>query len=332
MAAIDQFTRRVIVAVSIVALFYIGWQLDIVFMLLFGGLILATALRALADLLSRVVPLGERGALAAVVIGIVALLALLAWLTGGLVATQFAELRATLPRALAAAREWLQSAALGPTVLELLESTKEDGVPWARVVGVTTAAVGGIVNTVLVAAIGLYLAASPNLYVRGTLRLFPDDHRKPVQAALIAVGESLRRWLVGQSLSMALIGTLTAVGLYLLDVPLAFTLGLIAGLLAFVPFFGPIAFGVLAVVLTFTQGPQQALYVAILCFAIQQIEGYIFMPLIQRWAVALPPVLGLISVVIFGLLFGLMGVLFATPLMVALMTLVDELYVKKQRA
>lgn len=71
-----------------------------------------------------------------------------------------------------------------------------------------------------------------------------------------------------------LIGILTAVGLFLLDVPLALTLGLIAGLLAFVPFFGPIAFGVLAVVLTFTQGPQQALYVALLCFAIQQIDGY----------------------------------------------------------
>lgn len=110
--------------------------------------------------------------------------------------------------------------------------------------------------------------------------------------------------------------------------PLALSLGLIAGLFAFVPFFGPIASGILAVVLAFTQGPQQALYVGVLCFGIQQIESFVLMPLIQRRTVALPPALGLVSVVIFGLLFGVMGILFATPLMVVLMILVQKLYVE----
>ena len=148
----------------------------------------------------------------------------------------------------------------------------------------------------------------------------------------LPASQGLNRWLFGQMLSMAAIGTFTALGLHLLDIPLALSVGLIAGLLAFVPFFGPIASGILAVVLAFTQGPQQALYVGILCFGIQQIERFVLMPLIQRWTVSLPPALGLLSVVIFGLLFGVMGVVFATPLMVVLMILIKKLYVENDES
>jgi predicted PurR-regulated permease PerM len=162
------------------------------------------------------------------------------------------------------------------------------------------------------------------MYYQGLLRLVPTNARTRVKVALSSAGQGLQRWLFGQMLSMTAIATLTALSLYLLDMPLAMSVGLIAGLFAFVPFFGPIASGILAVVLAFTQGPQQALYVGILCLGIQQIESFVLMPLIRRWTVSLPPALGLLSVVIFGLLFGLMGVVFATPLTVALMILVSE--------
>jgi predicted PurR-regulated permease PerM len=79
----------------------------------------------------------------------------------------------------------------------------------------------------------------------------------------------------------------------------------------------------------FTQGPQEALYVALLYLAINQIEGNVIMPVVQKWAVALPPALGILSVVAFGLLFGIPGVLFAVPLMVVVITLVQKLYVEQ---
>jgi predicted PurR-regulated permease PerM len=188
-------------------------------------------------------------------------------------------------------------------------------------------AVGGVANAVLMIVLGLCLAASPGMYYRGTLQLVPKDARPSVDVALSATGQGLERWLFGQMISMAAIGTLTAIGLTPLGMPLALSLGLIAGLLAFVPFFGPIASGLLAIVLAFTQGPQQALYVALLCVAIQQIEGFVLMPLIPKWTVSLPPALGLLSVVVFGLLFGLSGAIFATPLMVVLMIVVQKLYI-----
>jgi predicted PurR-regulated permease PerM len=125
---------------------------------------------------------------------------------------------------------------------------------------------------------------------------------------------------------MATIGVMTMIGFYLLGVPLALSLGLIAGVTEFVPFFGPIAFGIFAVLFAFTQGPTQALYVGLLCFAIQQFEGYVLQPLIQRWAVALPPALLVLSVVIFALLFGFIGAVLATPLMTVVMIMVRKLY------
>jgi predicted PurR-regulated permease PerM len=146
---------------------------------------------------------------------------------------------------------------------------------------------------------------------------------------LQAAGHGLSRWLLGQGLSMLAIGTLTAVGLGLMGMPMALGLGVIAGLFAFVPFFGAVTSGALVVLLAFAEGPDKALQAALLMLAVQQIEEFVLLPFIQRWAVRLPPVLGLIAAVIFALLFGPAGVLVATPLMVMVMILVQRLYVHR---
>jgi hypothetical protein len=121
---------------------------------------------------------------------------------------------------------------------------------------------------------------------------------------------------------------LTASGLALIGMPLALPLGIIAGVLEFVPFFGTIGASALIVLLAFTQGEAQALYAALVCLAVQQFEGYVIQPFVQRWAIALPPALGLIAVVVFGVALGPLGVVFAVPLMVVIMLLVQRLYVE----
>jgi predicted PurR-regulated permease PerM len=135
--------------------------------------------------------------------------------------------------------------------------------------------------------------------------------------------------MLGQVVLMVVVGTITAIGLALLGMPMALVLGLLAGLLEFVPFFGPVVAGVLAVLVAFPQGPQMALYVALLVASIQQIENHLLVPLVQRWAVELPPVLSLGAVLVFGTLFGMAGVVFGTPLMVLAMVLVQKLYVEQ---
>jgi len=326
----DPFTRRAIVVVAVAASAFIVWELRGVLPLLFAAILLAIAVRALADALARVTPLPSSVAIAAVCIGLLALLGAIFWLVGARVAGQLAGLVDALPRALVGVRNWLSSTPFASLLAGTWQSIVQNGVPWPRVAGAATVATGAFLNTILVVAIGLYLAGNPALYVRGTLRLLPPAYRERVGSTMSEAGRALRRWLLAQIFAMTTIGAMTTVGLYLLDVPLALSLGLVAGLTEFVPFFGPIAFGIFAVLFAFTVSPTTALYVALLCFAIQQFEGNVLQPVVQRWAVSLPPALAVISVVIFGLLFGILGAIFATPLMTVVMIFVERLYERRE--
>lgn len=328
-SSLRSYTTRVLIAVSIVALVFLAWRLLDVFMLLFGGIVLAAVLRSLAEFVQRHLKLAPQLALAGVVVLLLVVLVLGTWLIGDRAAEQLQGLRQALPRAIDATAGWLSTNAVGQTLIELWENAKSDGTALSRMAtsfaGMTLNALSG---ALLIPVIGIYLAADPALYRRGLLRLVPLEERERVADALAATGHGLSRWLLGQAISMLVIGSLTALGLALLGMPLAIALGVITGLLGFVPFFGAITAGVLSVLLAFTQGPAQALYVALMFVGIQQFEELVLLPFIQRWAVRLPPVLGVVAAVIFGILFGPIGVLFATPLMVVVMILVQRLYVQ----
>lgn len=320
--------RRVFAGVAVVALALLVWRLADVFLLLFGGIIAAAALRALAAPFERYLHLSPRLALAAGVVLALVVLAGGGWLAGDRLAEQLGNLRERLPEAQAALTRWLNDTPLGRWVQGIWEATTDGAVPWAHVASMATLTLGALGSVLLVAIIGIYLAADPGQYRRGLLRVVSPEYRNDLDAALAASGHALSRWLLGQGISMLFVGTSTAIGLAMLGVPLALSLGVIGGLLAFVPFFGPILSGLLAVLIGFLEGPTQALYVALLCVAIQQIEGSVLMPLVQRWAVALPPVLGIAAGVAFGVLFGIVGLILATPLMVVTMVLVRKLYVE----
>jgi predicted PurR-regulated permease PerM len=323
------FARRALVVAGIVALAILAWRLADVFVLTFGAILLATALRALSDPLDRYTPLTGRWSLAVVVILLVAGSILAGWTVGEQVALQLRELSDLLPDALARVRAWLERSALGPALMDLARGSAEGArgavSGLARFASTT---LGAVANTVLIVFLALYLAADPGLYRRGLIRLVPHAGRERAAQALDAAGSALKKWLLGQLVAMVIVGLITGVGLWLLGIPLALSLGLIAGVLEFVPFVGPILSAIPAVLVALTQGGMAPLYVVLLYLAVQQIEGSVLMPLIQRWAVALPPALGLIGVVVFGLLFGVLGVLFATPLMVVVMVLTQKLYVE----
>jgi len=127
---------------------------------------------------------------------------------------------------------------------------------------------------------------------------------------------------------MLINGSLTTAGLWLLGVPLAVSLGMLAGLLNFVPNFGPWIAAIPAVLIGFLQGPQQALNVALLYLVLQTIDGYVLTPLIDRRSVELPPVLTITAQVLLGLAFGFIGLLLASPLAAVVMILVKMVYVE----
>lgn len=326
--ASDRTIRTLLVALFLGVLMLLAWRLSDVLLLLFGAIIIAVALRASAAQLERHLRLRPRLAVSVAVVLALVVLALSSWLIGDLLVTQVDDLRQRVPAAMAALVAWARGHPVGVALLQLWDNANAGDVPWSRVANVATQTLGALGAIGLMAVAGVYLAADPGLYRKGLVRLVPAGYRSAIDGALLASGHALSSWLLGQGISMLFVGSATAIGLALLGTPLALTLGLIAGVLAFIPFFGPMASGVLAVLLAFMQGPTQALYVAVLCVAIQQIEGNLLMPVVQRWAVELPPVLGITAAVIFGLLFGLPGVILATPLMVVVMVLVQKLYVE----
>lgn len=322
------YVKRVLFAVVVAALVLLAWRLSDLLLLTFGAVIVAVGLRALAAPLESHLKLSPRMAVGVAVITTFVIFALGAWLVGDRLFAQFENLQQKLPEALAALTAWANNHPLGLAVLRLWDGARSNGVPWAQVADAATQTLGAISSAGLMVIVGIYLAADPWLYRNGCVRLIPPAYRSQVDEALLASGRALSRWLLGQGISMLFVGSATAAGLFLLGMPLALSIGVIAGVLAFVPFFGPIASGILAVLLAFMEGPTQALYVAGLCILIQQIEGNFLMPFIQKWAVELPQVLGITAAVIFGLLFGLAGIIFATPLMVVAMVLVQKLYVE----
>lgn len=324
------FPRKVLLVAFALLLAVMAWQLTALLMLTFGAVILATALRVLANMLQRLAHLPARASVPAGLLLVVLLMSAGMWLVGEPLAEQLERLREGLPAARDAVMQWINSHSIGVVALEYIRESDLQGQAgtWAsRIAGFAGLTFGALGGAGLMLVMGIYLAMSPQTYKNGLIRLMPPSARRRTAEALDASGQALSRWLLGQSISMLFVGSTTALGLWLLGVPLALAVGVLSGLMAFIPFFGAIAGGLIAVLLGFMQGPETALYVVILAVAIQQVEGNVLMPFIQRWAVDLPPVLGIAAAVMFGVLFGLVGVLLATPAMVVLIVLVERLYI-----
>jgi predicted PurR-regulated permease PerM len=190
----------------------------------------------------------------------------------------------------------------------------------------STAAV--FTGILLILFTAIYIGSAPDLYRRGFLHLIPHSSRPRAGEVLDAVGLTLRRWLRAQLIAMAVIGVVTTLGLWALDVKAALALGLIAGLLEFIPLVGPWLSAVPAVAMAFLDSPQKALFVVLLYVGIQFLENHLLIPMVMQEGVDLPPVLTLIGLALMGVVFGFLGMLIAVPLLAAVMTAVKLLYVE----
>ena len=196
---------------------------------------------------------------------------------------------------------------------------------YARVLATTT--LGSVATGFILIVTALYFAISPRLYVGGLVRLFPLPYRPHAARVFRAIGRTLRWWVLGQFVDMVAVGVLTGIGLTLIGIPLALALAVLAGVLTFVPYFGAIAAAVPAAVVALTVSWHAALWVVVLFLGAHSIEGYLISPLVQRRTVALPPAVSILSMTLFGTLFGPLGVILGTPIAAALLITVREAYV-----
>ncbi len=333
------FAKRVTIATSIVlaltAMAILIWYTLYVLLLAFAGILLAVLLRAMADGVSFMTRLSKAWSLAIVGIVLIGSTGFFAWLVTPRVAEQVEELRETFPKAMEELSEYIQQFQWGQVLANQLSRMGDLGdfhesIP-AVAAGATTlftATATMIVCFVVAIFIGLFLTINPGIYVRGTVRLVPRGQRARCVEILQATESALRWWLIGRVIAMAFVGVATALGLWLLGVPLSLTLGLLAALLDFVPNIGPLFAAVPAVIIAFAESPQTALYVIILYVIVQQLESYVVTPILQQKAVSLPPAFTVFVQVLFVVLAGPLGLLLATPLAAAGLVIVRGLYVQ----
>jgi predicted PurR-regulated permease PerM len=318
------------VVVIVAAALLVAFEARALFVL-FGGVLLAVFLKTLAELICRHTRLPYVATVVALVLlhlgGMVAIVVI----AGPSLVAQATTLAHTLPSALQQAFERARHV-LGdgatiplPRIEDLRPEAKSVVAGASGAVTGTVEIVGGLV---VAAFVGLYGALSPDAYTNIALALVTQERQARAREVLYETGRRLGRWLIGRAVAMAFVGIATGIGLHFLHVPLAVSLGILAGVLAFVEYIGAIASAVPPILLALGESPTRALGVVLLFTGVHVIEGYLLTPFLARKAVHFPPAYTLAAQTVFGALFGVMGLTFATPTCIVAATLVEMLYVQ----
>lgn len=323
-----EFVRKTLIVLGILVLALLLWKLSSVLLLAFGAILVALILHASADVLVRYLRVPERWSLWVAAFTIFVLFVGLMALFGTQIRAQFSNVVERLPFAVDNFSKNLGFGAVSDDLSEMVTNLPSGGLA-SRLAGLGGAVLSGLTNFVLVIVAGIYIAASPRLYFKGLVKLFPIRHHERVEGSLYASGEALKLWLIAQLIAMTCVGLLSGFAYWMIGLPSAFALGLIAGITDFIPFLGPFIGAAPAVMIAFTVSGEAALWTVLAALAIQQIEGNVIQPLVTRRVITTPPALALFAILAGGILFGTLGLIFGFPLAVVAFVLIKKLYVRE---
>ena len=327
---------------------HLFWRTRNIILVVFLGVLFAIAVSAGTDRLQKFrIPRGIGAPL--IVLAFIGLLGAFGSWMGPTVRQQSTELRQKLPEALDKLERWVEGqgggvlgTVLGVPDADSLARAAANGQPPAPAVQVVTedspqglrdrimtqlsgagryflpvlgSTLAVVAAVLLVLFVTIYVAVDPGLYQRGALRLLPPRNRERAAVVLGAIGATLRRWLVTQLIAMVVIGVVTTGVLLALDVRAAVPLGILAGLLEFVPTLGPIISAIPAIAMGFVDSPEKALFVTIAYIAIQFLENHILIPILMKEGIDLAPALTIVVQALMAIVFGFLGLLVAVPLL-----------------
>jgi predicted PurR-regulated permease PerM len=318
--------QKALIWTGVVAGVCLLWQIRFALLLTFAAILLAIVLRVLADAISRLTRLGKGGALAASALLILAVVAVSIGLFGYQVSDQFRDLTGRLQAGEKDVMGFLRAHGLGEAADNMNENIVSAVKTYAS--GVLFASLNFLEGAIVLIISAVYIAAQPDIYRRGAAVLFGRKRRAEVDEGMFLIGTSLKLWLLGQLIVMAIVGVLSFVALLLIGVPSPAALALIAALAEIVPYLGPFIGAVPAILVALSQGAGPTMWVAGAYLCIHLIEGYFIAPMLQRRFVRIPPALALIAIVAIGSLFGIFGVVIAVPLTAAIMIAVKVFYIR----
>ena len=313
-------------------LLLLAWYARSVLLVVFAGILLGVILRWPGEWLRRKTGLNPAAGVALVSFVVLAILLGAFWLQGGAIARQAHELGQQLPQAIDRLREQVAGTDWGVAVLNRIPPTEKlipaGGAALARLAGVLSSTFAVAAAVAIIAFLGLVTGLFPRHYTVPVISLVPKAHRDRAREVMSAVASTLRWWMFGRMLDMVVVGVLTLIGLWLLGIPLAFVLALIAALFTFVPNIGPIAAAIPAILLGLMDSVTLALYVAALYTAVQIFDSWIMMPIVDKKTIYLPPAATITAQLVLGVFCGILGVAMATPLLATGVVIVRMLYVE----
>lgn len=330
------YQKKVLTAVAIGVLFLIALYIfktafNVVLLILAGALI-AVYFRGFGLWLSEKTGLSEKASVWIVVGGTILLITLTGWLLGARISEQLSQLTEQIPRSAEDLKNMISQHELGKKILDNSQRIQDSAPSGKKIMQhisrffQTTFGVVGDIYVILL--IGIFFSAQPYLYKKSILSLVPKEKINRGEKVLSRLGLTLRDWLLGKIAAMIFVAILTAIGLLLAGVPMALALSLIAGILNFIPNFGPLIALIPAVLVSISQGTGTILFVVGLYVGIQLIESSFITPLVQKRLIEIPPAFIIIGQITMGVLTGGLGIILATPLVAIIMVLTKELYIK----
>lgn len=314
--------RLLIIAGVLLLLLYAGHAA----LVAFSGILFAILLRAFINCVERLPFMSERWSFAAALLIIAVVVVALGYRVGPRILQQMHDLAETVPKSVADIQNFLVRYNWGRELMRIASQSMHGEQAASRASNYASAVAEAVTNSVVIIAIGLFLANRPAYYRRGALLLFPAKHRKKAGDVLDEIASTVRGWLIGQLIPMCMLGVGTFIGLWLLDVPLAFALALLTALMLFLPYAGTIIAYVPTALIALTKGPVMLLDVSILYLGVHMAEAYLVTPLAQRHVIRLPPALTLLMQLLMWKIGGILGLAVAAPLAAVCLVLVRSLY------
>lgn len=307
--------KRAFIWVAVVGLAILTVYISQSLLVIFGAMVFAAMIDGGARLLGHVLKIGRTWRCAIVLLVLTAFFVWLGFFAGSQISREAAQFPEIVSEQVANLFAWLreQGFAISVQDIQSLAGQVMSGV------GTVTRAIGGFVGGLatlfLIAIIGIYVAFEPRLYERGMAWMVPSHRRDDLLVTLSVMAKTMRRLMAGRLVGMVFEGVFTYIMLALYGVPMAALLSILTGLLAFIPNIGAVISGALMVLVGFSGGTEMGLYTIFVYFLVQTFDGYIVIPLIAKKTVDLAPALVLGAQLVMGILFGILGLFLADPLM-----------------
>lgn len=330
---LDLFAKKVWITTGIIALFVIlifilKAAFDVLLMV-FAGSLISIYFHGLADLIQRKSKWRRFWCMALSTISTFVVIGLLFWFLGAKLSRQAGEMTKEIPNLIQTLEGKLNGSSIGRKILYYFSGNNSQKL-MNSFQQIFRTSFGVIGDLYIIVFIGIFFTVNPSMYKNGIIKLIPRNGKGDAKRLLDRLSISLKNWLKGMMLAMVFVCVLSLTGLTIIGVPMALALAVMAGLLNFIPNFGPLIAMIPAVLIGLTIDTNTGIIIACLYLVIQAVESNIVTPMIQKEMVDIPPAMIIISQVLIGTLTGGLGIILATPLLVVVITTVDELYVKKQ--